>query len=266
VRRSASAFLACAQGPPAGRRNLATGMNSANSLPVWPKTPEPLTDEESQILDEWRKYWHLELCTKIGVFDRYTESFVGTLATRTPKGARTLEIGPGLTGVARLLDDVRTDAIEVDPYFAAELAQALPHCNVIVGDIQTGLPALESNAYDRIVAFHVLEHLPDLPAALAQIKRAMRPDAVFDVMLPCEGGAMYSLGRRVTTARYFKKKFNRDFRKFIAQEHVSTCAEILELLGREFTPDLTVYYPTRVPSVDVNLAVGLRLRRRSAGT
>jgi SAM-dependent methyltransferase len=240
-------------------------MHSTKPAPsVWPKFPEPLTPEESQILDEWRKYWHLELCTKIGVFDRYTEAFVRTLAERTPKGGRTLEIGPGLTGVAHLLDDVRTDAIEVDPYFAGELAKALPHCNVIVGDIQSDLPALESDAYDRIVAFHVLEHLTNLPAALAQIKRAMRPGAVFDVMLPCEGGKMYALGRSVTTARYFKKKFNRDFGKFIAQDHVNTAAEVLGLLEREFVPEMTVFYPTKIPSPDVNLAVGLRLRRRPA--
>jgi SAM-dependent methyltransferase len=223
-----------------------------------------LTAEESQILDEWRKYWHLELCTKIGVFDCYTEAFVRTLAERTERNGRTLEIGPGLTGVAQLLNGVRTDAIEVDPYFADELAKALPECNVIVGDIQSDLPALQSNTYDRIVAFHVLEHLPDLPAALRQIKRALRDDAVFDVMLPCEGGVMYSLGRSVTTARYFKKKFNRNFAKFIAQEHVSTVAEILKLLNTEFVSEMTTFYPTRIPSADVNLAVGLRLRKRRA--
>jgi SAM-dependent methyltransferase len=206
----------------------------------------------------------LELCTKIGIFDRYTEAFVRTLAERTRHGGRTLEIGPGLTGVAQLLNDVRTDAIEVDLYFAAELAKALPNCNVIVGDIQADTPALESNAYDRVVAFHVLEHLPNLPAALTQVKRAMRDDAVFDVMLPCEGGKMYSLGRSVTTARYFKKKFHRNFDKFIAQEHVSTVAEILALLESEFEPEMTAYYPTRIPSPDINFAVGLRLRKRQA--
>jgi len=237
-------------------------MNTSPAPSIWPKSPQPLTAEESQILDEWRKYWHAELCTKIGVFDRYTESFVRALSGRTKPGARTLEIGPGLTGVAQLLNDVRTDAIEVDPYFASELAKALPNCNVIVADIQSDLPALETGVYDRVVAFHVLEHLPDLPAALAQIKRAMRDDAVFDVMLPCEGGVMYSLGRTVTTARYFKKKFNRSFDKFIAQEHVSTVAEILSLLDIEFVSEMTTFYPTRIPSPDVNLAVGLRLRKR----
>jgi SAM-dependent methyltransferase len=240
-------------------------MNTTKPMPgVWPKSPELLTDEENQILDEWRKYWHLELCTKIGVFDRYTEAFVRTLASATPPGWRTLEIGPGLTGVAQLLNDVRTDAIEVDPYFAGELASALPGCNVIVGDIQSDLPELATGAFDRIVAFHVLEHLTNLPAAIAQIHRAMRDDAVFDVMLPCEGGTMYSLGRSVTTARYFKKKFKRDFTKFIAHDHVNTVAEVLTLLKAEFASEMTVYYPTRIPSTEVNLAVGLRLRKRGA--
>jgi len=237
-------------------------MNSKTMPNNWPKTPEPLTAEESNILDEWRRYWHLELCTKIGVFDYYTGRFVRSLATQTNKRRRTLEIGPGLTGVSKLLDDVRTDAIEIDPFFAAELAKALPDCNVVVGDIQSDIPALESDTYDRIVAFHVLEHLRDLPAALAQISRIMRRDAVFDVMLPCEGGVMYSLGRSVTTARYFKKKFNRPFSKFIAQDHVNSVAEILTALKAQFAFDWTAYYPTGIPSSDINLCVGLRLRKR----
>lgn len=237
-------------------------MNTSKSPAAWPKSPPPLTIEESQILDEWRKYWHLELCTKIGVFDHYTAVFVRALVERTQPGIRTLEIGPGLTEVSHLLDDVRTDALEVDPFFAAELAKALPECNVIVGDIQSETPALEDDVFDRVIAFHVLEHLRDLPAALQQIKRTMRADAVFDVMLPCEGGVMYSLGRRVTTARYFKKKFNRDFSKFIAQDHVSSAAEIVELLRAEFIPETTIFYPTKIPSVDLNLCVGLRLRKR----
>ena len=90
----------------------------------------------------------------------------------------------------------------------------------------------------------------------------MREDAVFDVVLPCEGGFMYKIGRGVTTARYFKKKFNRDFSKFIAQEHVSTVSEILSLLHTEFETETEVYYPTKVPSSDLNLAVGLRLRKK----
>jgi SAM-dependent methyltransferase len=237
-------------------------MNTTKPTPsIWPKSPQPLTDEETQILAEWRKYWHLELCNKIGVFDHYTEVFVRTLADRTKAGGRTLEIGPGLTGVGQLLNDVRTDALEVDPYFAGELAKALPGCNMIVGDIQSATSGLPSDTFDRVVAFHVLEHLLDLPAAIAQIKRAMRDDAVFDVMLPCEGGTMYGVGRSVTTARYFKKKFNRSFAKFIAQDHVSSVAEVLAVLKAEFVAEMTVFYPTRIPSVDVNLCVGLRLRK-----
>jgi SAM-dependent methyltransferase len=230
--------------------------------PQWPKSPPPLTAEESQILDQWRKYWHLELCKKIGVFDHYTVVFVETLKARTGALGRTLEIGPGLTEIAHLLDDVRTDAIDVDPYFAAELAKAYPKCNVIVGDIQSEQPALQPQTFDRVVAFHVLEHLRDLPVAIAQIKKAMKPGAAFDVMLPCEGGLMYSLGRQVTTARYFKKKFKRDFKKFISQDHVNTAAEVVKLLRTEFSVEFTVYYPIRIPSVHVNLCVGLRLRNQ----
>jgi hypothetical protein len=43
---------------------------------------------------------------------------------------------------------------------------------------------------------------------------------------------------------------------------VNSVAEVLEALKRDFEPVSSTYYPTRVPSPDVNLAVGLRLKKR----
>jgi len=233
-----------------------------SSLSRWPKVIAPLTSEESGILDQWRRFWHTELSSKIGIFDHYSTAFIGALAERGRTFPQTLEIGPGLTGASRLLDPSRTAAVELDPFYAAELARALPACNVIAGDIQHDIPALRDGTYDRVVAMHVLEHLRDLPAGLEQIKRVMTADGVFDVVIPCEGGFLYSIGRQLTTARHFKKKFHRNFSKFIAQDHVNTAAEILPLLKRDFRAEWTMFYPSHIPSVDMNLCVGLRLRKR----
>ncbi len=213
--------------------------------PKWPKSVQPLSKEDEQVLDQWRRYWHTELSTKIGVFDYYTAAFLKALDRRGGVYANCLEIGPGITGASKLMDAARTAAIEIDPFFASKLAEAMPSCNVMVGDIQGKIPELadKTNLFDRVVALHVLEHLRDLPAALAQIKRIMTADGVFDVMIPAEGGALYSLGRRATTARYFRRKFNRDFTQFIAQEHVNTAREILALLREEFFIEWEAHYP-----------------------
>jgi SAM-dependent methyltransferase len=220
-----------------------------------------LSQEDSRILDEWRLFWHTELSTKIGVFDHYTAVFVKELARSGASFPRCLEIGPGITDASNLIGPTRVAVVELDPYFASELAKAFPSLHVIVGDIQREIPELAGGAYDRIVAFHVLEHLRDLPAALAQIKRTMAPGAVFDVVIPSEGGMAYKLGRRVTTARYFKKKFNREFARFIAHDHVNSAREILALLKQEFIVEREIHYPLRVPTVELSLCVGLRLRK-----
>lgn len=228
----------------------------------WPKEIVPLNPAEMQILADWRTFWHTELGAKFGIFDFYSASFLRHVGGREGRRfSNTLEIGPGLTGASTFLDGVRSVALELDPVFAAELRARLPGCDIRVGDIQ-GETDLETARYDRVVAMHVLEHLPNLPAALAQVKRILTDDGVLDVVIPCEGGFLYSIGRRFTTARHFKRKFGENFDRFIAQDHVNTAREIVDLLEREFRVTWSAYYPFIIPTPDVNLCIGLRLQKR----
>jgi predicted SAM-dependent methyltransferase len=55
----------------------------------------------------------------------------------------------------------------------------------LVGDIRSGL-ALESDSIDYVVGIHVLQDLPfpDIPAALAELKRVLKPRGLLRLGLP----------------------------------------------------------------------------------
>lgn len=82
---------------------------------------------------------------------------------------RRLNVGCGPSPVAGWLNADRTPAPGVD----------------VVGDLCAGLP-LPPDAFDAIVAMHVLQDIAwlDLPAALAEIRRLLRPGGVLRLGLP----------------------------------------------------------------------------------
>ena len=65
---------------------------------------------------------------------------------------------------------------------------------MVIGDCRkdTDFP---NAAYDRVLAMHVLEHLPDLPRALDEVHRLLRTHVVSFVVIPCEGGLAYTIAR-----------------------------------------------------------------------
>ena len=113
-------------------------------------------------------------------------------------------------------------------------------------------------------AIHVLEHLYNLPAALDEIARVLKPGGIFCVVIPCEGGRLYSLGRRFTTKRIFEKRYKTPYEWMIRQEHCNTAREVLVELERYFRVRTRRFFPLRVPAVDLNLVIGLELSLHSS--
>jgi SAM-dependent methyltransferase len=81
------------------------------------------------------------------------------------------------------------------PNVAEKLREANPDINVIVADAQEPLP-FEDRFFDRILAVHVLEHLPNLPACIKELHRLCRGELL--IVIPCEGGLAYSLARKIS--------------------------------------------------------------------
>lgn len=228
-------------------------------MTTWPKQLPVLTEEQEAIRDDFMRYWHEVLPSRYGIVERFNHGYV----IRARQTGRTLELGAGLGEHLRheRLDALDYTAVELRPELADAIRRDFPGVNVLTADCQERLP-FSDGEFDRIVAVHVLEHLPNLPAALDEARRLLRPDGVFAVVIPCEGGLAYSLARRISAQRLFERRYGVSYDWFVASEHINRPHEILRELEARFAVVGTTWFPLRLPLVAANLCIGLTLALR----
>jgi SAM-dependent methyltransferase len=186
--------------------------------------------------------WHEHLPRHHATIERFNHK--GAFRLPVPKGCRTLEIGAGL-GAHIEFEDLTCQsytANELRPEMAERLAQRFPAVKVVVGDIQQGLP-FAAGSFDRVIAVHMLEHLPDLPKALDEVARLLAPGGFFQVVIPCEGSMAYTLGRNISARRLFERTFKMPYDYVVASEHVNLAVEIEAELQKRFKPTWRSFFP-----------------------
>jgi len=226
----------------------------------WPKQLAPLSEEQLRIKDDFMTYWHQVLPQKYGLIEHFNHNYPvkGSVST-----GRVLELGAGLGEHISYekLEGLEYYAVEFRPEMAARMKERFPLVNVIVADCQKQLD-FPDKFFGRIIAVHVLEHLPDLPSAVIEAHRLLDPKGEFRVVIPCEGGLAYSLARRVSAQRIFERRYKTSYDWFIKTEHINRPHEIMDELQRYFTVRASAYFPFGIPSISLNLAIGLTLNPR----
>lgn len=232
-------------------------MNAA-SIPAskWPKQRPELSQEQRRIMRAWYDYWLPLLNQRFGLVGKFNRNFALRSGSR---GLKTLEIGVGEGRHAELEASDNYYGIELTPGFMQYRTR------MVAADAEIGIP-FQSNSFDRVLAIHVLEHLANLPAALKEVSRVLRPGGVFSVVIPCEGGIGYSIGRNLSVRPIFEKRFGKNYDWMIAYDHVNTAHEVLAELRARFQLTRATYFPLRVPVVDANLCIGLEMSTLSPGT
>jgi len=207
------------------------------------------------------RLWHEELPKKYSLIERFNQGAIARLSIQS--GWKTLEIGAGLGAHSRFEDLTAQEyyCLEYRREWCAELENLFPKNRIHCGDIHEHQPWPDA-FFDRVIAIHVLEHLLNLPLALEQVQRLLKPGGVFDVVLPCEGGLAYSLARKLSAERRFRARFGGDYTPIVQNEHVSTFYDIAFELTRRFRVVYSRYFPWRVPLPAINLCVALRLVSR----
>lgn len=233
-----------------------------NSAAAWPKHIPPLTAEQQHISDDFMRHWHEVLPARYGVVDEFNHRYV---VRNAPKNFhRTLEIGAGIGGhipYEELSSEQERNycALELRENMAAKIRARFPNIQACVGDCQQRLEFADGH-FDRIIAIHVLEHLPNLPAAIREMRRLCDPHrGVVSVVIPCEGGFAYSLARRISAQRIFESRYGVPYRWFIEREHINRPDEILRELDACFSVAHCSYFPIGLRSITLNLCIGLTL-------
>jgi SAM-dependent methyltransferase len=238
-------------------------MSVGTSQTIWPKHIPPLTPEQKVISDDFMKYWHEVLPRRYGLIDRFNHNY--SVRRSGDSFRSTLEIGAGLgehLHYERLTQEQRRNYVAVDirGNMLDVLAERFPRVTTVCADCQTKLP-FEDGHFDRVLAIHVLEHLPNLPGAIREAHRLLNKETGrLYTVLPCEGGLAYSLARRISAQRIFERRYKQSYKWFIEREHINRPHEILSVLRSCFTVESATYFPLSVPVVTLNLCIGLVCR------
>ena len=236
---------------------------------AWPKIHPPLTAEQQAISDDFMSYW-LDLVGKGPIYRLFDKFNHGYPVRRAPKSfLTTLEIGAGSgshLGYENLDDNQRAAyvALEIRENLLAELRRKHPDVDARLGDCQEYIP-FEDGHFDRIVATHVLEHLPRLPDAAREMYRVCNKDnGRLSIVIPCEGSLANNFARAISSARVFKKRYGQPFTWFIESEHLSFADEVFEALDPYFEVVDRRFFPIPVPLSFMNFCIGATFRPRAA--
>ena len=232
----------------------------------WPKVLPSLTAQQQAVYDDFMRRWHEFLPRRYGMLERFNHSF--PVRASCPGFRATMEIGAGLgehLSYEHLTSEQERNyvALELRENMAARLSEAHPGIRTLLADCQKPLP-FEAGSFDRYLAIHVLEHLPDLPACIAEAWRLLDKDrGQLLAVIPCEGGLAYSLARRISAQRLFERTYGMPYGPFISREHINRPHEILAELDPYFAVERKVLFPLPfLPFVFNNLCIGLALRPR----
>lgn len=177
---------------------------------------------------------------------------------------RVLEIGTG-SGVHFSFVKHEFDSYEMSdnsPFFLSMLQSKFgTKSEVRIIDVDARHPDLPDNSYDRIIACHVLEHLPEPQDALRKWWSLVRDGGVISLILPCDPGLAWRLGRNFgPRAAVTKRGLPYDY--IMAREHINSITNLRALIKFYFS-DISEYWrPFYFPSVDANLIYGVNVRVR----
>jgi len=108
------------------------------------------------------------------------------------------------------------------------------------------------DSFDRLIATHVLEHIYQPHLALKEWARVVKHGGVLTILIPTDPGMAWRMGRHLGPRKNaMAKGIAYDY--VMAREHVNPCNNLIALLRHYFPERIESWWPTPIPSIDLNL-------------
>lgn len=117
-------------------------------------------------------------------------------------------------------------------------------------------------SFDRLIACHVLEHIYRPHETLREWNRVLGPSGVLSLVLPCDPGIAWRLGRYFGPRQSARKR-GLPYDYVMAREHVNPINNLVYLLRYYFDDYTEKWWPLRLPSMDLNLIYTVNIRKRT---
>lgn len=185
------------------------------------------------------------------------------------KGLRVLEIGPGD------INHIKYWNGNPDQFVVADIRQAMLDLSVkklsdacvdystaLVSRSDEGNLPFDDYEFDLVVSFYAFEHLYPLQRYLDGMLRVLKPGGKIVGAIPCEGGLAWGMGRYLTSRRWLLKNTNVNPDKIICWEHPNFANQILAVLDQQMIQKKLLFWPLRIPSIDLNLVAKFIYEKR----
>lgn len=214
-------------------------------------------ETRSDILETWYTTQYSRVAATAGDtgVGRYMHR---SLERRTPAGveyARVLEVG-GNRG-----EHVGFVRHEYDTYVLTDLHSpggAAIDGRVVLGRADVTTLPFADDVFDRVVSTCVLHHVPDVLAAVTEMRRVTRAGGVVSILVPTDPGLAYRVGQALTSGRTARKAGLGGRHALVhALDHRNHVRSILRQAQHVFRDDAVVldHLPFRVRSVELNAFV-----------
>ena len=239
--------------------------NNINKKNLFPKEIPKLTSEQKLIKDDFMEHWLKVLRKNYGIIDKFNHNVV---VTSKPKHfLKTLEIGAGLgehLNYENLSDHQKKNyyAMDIRRNLLKIISKEHPMINTILGDCEKEIN-FKNDFFDRIIAIHILEHLPNLPNTINEVARVLKVKGMFQIVIPCEGSIAYTLARKISAERIFEKKYKTSYDWYIKSEHVNVPYEIINELKKKFSIIKKTYFPIPLSIEFCNLCIAINLQLKT---
>jgi phosphatidylethanolamine/phosphatidyl-N-methylethanolamine N-methyltransferase len=147
-----------------------------------------------------------------------------------------------------VMSDLNPDYLR---HLASSLAPEFPGRTEVDAQDATRLTYAD-DTFDRVIATHVLEHLPEPQSVLREWARVLKPGGVLSLVLPCDPGIAWRVGRNFGPRKAAEKQ-GIPYDYVMAREHINSIGNLITLVRHTFPKRKEVWSPLPVPIYDANL-------------